>query len=36
VPGLPGFRHSDTILITVDGSEILTFYPRDLTSLTIV
>jgi Xaa-Pro aminopeptidase len=36
VPGLGGFRHSDTILITEDGSEILTSYPRDLISLTIV
>jgi Xaa-Pro aminopeptidase len=35
VPGLAGFRHSDTILITEDGSEILTSYPRDLVSLTI-
>ncbi|NWF87720.1 aminopeptidase P family protein [Candidatus Bathyarchaeota archaeon] len=31
-----GFRHSDTVLITEDGSEILTYYPRDLEALTIV
>ncbi|MEW6046821.1 MAG: Xaa-Pro peptidase family protein [Bacillota bacterium] len=35
VPGLGGFRHSDTILVTGDGIEILTYYPRDLASLTI-
>ncbi|MHA1712390.1 MAG: M24 family metallopeptidase [Candidatus Freyarchaeota archaeon] len=34
-PGFAGFRHSDTILITEDGAEILTYYPRDLESLTI-
>jgi Xaa-Pro aminopeptidase len=30
-----GFRHSDTVLVTSDGIEILTDYPRDLESLTI-
>ena len=35
VPGLGGFRHSDTVAVTVDGIEILTDYPRDLESLTI-
>jgi len=34
-PELGGFRHSDTVLITEDGSELLTYYPRDLESLTI-
>jgi Xaa-Pro aminopeptidase len=34
-PQLGGFRHSDTILITGDGYEILTYYPRDLDSLII-
>jgi Xaa-Pro dipeptidase len=34
-PELGGFRHSDTVLITEDGIEILTYYPRDLASLTI-
>ncbi|MEJ2486993.1 MAG: Xaa-Pro peptidase family protein [Anaerolineales bacterium] len=34
-PELGGFRHSDTVLITEDGIEILTYYPRDLESLTI-
>jgi Xaa-Pro dipeptidase len=33
--GLGGFRHSDTVAITDDGLEFLTFYPRDLESLTI-
>lgn len=35
VPGLGGFRHSDTALVTETGCEILTYYPRDLESLTI-
>jgi Xaa-Pro dipeptidase len=34
-PGFGGFRHSDTVLITDDGAEIVTYYPRDLESLTI-
>jgi Xaa-Pro aminopeptidase len=34
-PDLGGFRHSDTVLVTDDGIEILTYYPRDLESLTI-
>ncbi len=34
-PQLGGFRHSDTVLITEDGNEIMTYYPRDLGSLTI-
>ena len=34
-PELGGFRHSDTVLITEDGIEILTYYPRDLESLII-
>ena len=33
--GFAGFRHSDTILITEDGAEIITYYPRDLEALTI-
>jgi len=32
---LGGFRHSDTVLITEDGIELLTYYPRDLESLII-
>lgn len=36
VPDLGGFRHSDTVAITQDGAEILTYYPRDLDSLTIL
>ena len=34
-PDVGGFRHSDTILVTEDGIEILTYYPRDLESLVI-
>jgi Xaa-Pro aminopeptidase len=30
-----GFRHSDTVLMTDDAIEMLTFYPRDLQSLII-
>ena len=33
--GLGGFRHSDTIVITETGMELITYYPRDLESLTI-
>ena len=32
---LGGFRHSDTVLITEDGLEIMTYYPRELESLII-
>jgi len=32
---LGGFRHSDTVVVTDDGIEMLTYYPRDLESLTI-
>lgn len=34
-PELGGFRHSDTVLVTEDGIEILTYYPRDLASLIV-
>ncbi len=30
-----GFRHSDTVVVTQDGIDVLTEYPRDLESLTI-
>lgn len=33
--GFAGFRHSDTILVTKEGAELLTYYPRDLGALTI-
>jgi Xaa-Pro dipeptidase len=32
---LGGFRHSDTVVVTEDGMEILTSYPSDIESLTI-
>jgi Xaa-Pro aminopeptidase len=35
VPGLAGFRHSDTVVITETGCERLTYYPRDLANLTV-
>jgi Xaa-Pro aminopeptidase len=35
VPDLGGFRHSDTVVITSDGLEFLTYYPRDWQSLVI-
>lgn len=35
VPGFGGFRHSDTLVVTEGGFEMLTYYPRDLKSLTI-
>lgn len=35
IPGLGGFRHSDTMAVTEDGIEIMTYNPRDLESLTI-
>lgn len=35
VPGVAGFRHSDTIVITEDGCELVTFYPRELESLIV-
>ncbi len=34
-PGFAGFRHSDTVLVTENGIERITYYPRDLESLTI-
>ncbi len=34
-PEIGGFRHSDTVLITEGGIELLSYYPRELESLTI-
>jgi Xaa-Pro aminopeptidase len=34
-PEVGGFRHSDTVLVTDEGIELLTYYPRDLESLVI-
>ncbi|MFQ6126387.1 MAG: M24 family metallopeptidase [Candidatus Heimdallarchaeota archaeon] len=36
IPEFAGFRHSDTVLITEDGAERITYYPRDLESMTIL
>jgi len=33
--GLSGFRHSDTILITETGNEVLTRFPKDLNSVIV-
>jgi len=30
-----GFRHSDTVVVTEDGIDVLTSYPSDIESLTI-
>jgi Xaa-Pro dipeptidase len=35
VPGFAGFRHSDTVAVTETGIDFITYYPRDLESLTI-
>ena len=35
VPGVAGFRHSDTVVITETGCDSLTYYPRDLDSLIV-
>lgn len=35
VPGLAGFRHSDTVVVRADGMERLTYYPRDLASMIV-
>ncbi len=35
VPGLAGFRHSDTLLVTQTGCRVLSLYPRDLEALII-
>lgn len=35
IPGVGGFRHSDTVVLHEDSTEIITEYPRDLQSLII-
>ena len=35
VPGLTGFRHSDTVVIRKDSCERMTYYPRDLENLIV-
>jgi Xaa-Pro aminopeptidase len=35
VPGLAGFRHSDTVVIRANGAERLTYYPRDMESMIV-
>ncbi len=33
IPGVGGFRHSDTVVLTSNGHKCITDYPRDLNSL---
>lgn len=33
IPGIGGFRHSDTVILTKDGSQLITEYPRELEHL---
>lgn len=35
IPGLEGFRHSDTVVLTSQGNRAITKYPADLASLTV-
>lgn len=35
VPEVGGFRQSDTVAITPDGAELLTYYPRDIEDLIV-
>lgn len=35
IPGFGGFRHSDTVVVTENGCERITYYPRNVESLTI-
>jgi len=35
IPGFGGFRHSDTVIVTEEGPELATKFPRDLESLTV-
>ncbi|GAA0236288.1 M24 family metallopeptidase [Haladaptatus pallidirubidus] len=35
IDGVGGFRHSDTVVVTDDGVETLTYYPRDIDSVTV-
>jgi hypothetical protein len=35
VPGFGGSRHSDTVIVTKEGPELATNFPRDLKSLTV-
>lgn len=35
VPGVGGFRHSDTVVVRTNGAERLTYYPRDLESMIV-
>ncbi|MDN6657192.1 MAG: M24 family metallopeptidase, partial [Staphylococcus simulans] len=33
IPGVGGFRHSDTVILKKEGTEVVTNYPHDLEDL---
>ncbi|PLR85582.1 hypothetical protein CVD25_16275 [Bacillus canaveralius] len=33
IPEVGGFRHSDTVILTKDGTKLITEYPRELAEL---
>jgi Xaa-Pro dipeptidase len=33
IPGIGGFRHSDTVVLTKDGAKLITHYPKELKEL---
>ncbi|TCP25604.1 Xaa-Pro dipeptidase [Scopulibacillus darangshiensis] len=35
VPGIGGFRHSDTVVLTKKGSQLITHHPKELEALTL-
>lgn len=35
IPGVAGFRHSDTVVVTETGIDFITYYPRDIDNLII-
>lgn len=35
IANIGGYRHSDTVLITKDGYELLTLFPTDIEEMTI-
>lgn len=36
IPGVGGFRHSDTVVVTGDGCKVITEFPRDMATLTLL
>lgn len=35
IPGIGGFRYTDTVIVKENGSELITSYPRDIKSITL-